>query len=513
MKEAKRYSPRTILYDVCTFFKSMFFLYIFVYVFNWDSTTLLLTIGRYAGILLPVFTVLFSTAVWFTHKYQLDDTSCYTYSGIFNRKTQAIPLHKIQNMNEEQNFLHKLLRVTTLNCDTAASGPDATLSFRVISLTEAERIRQLVLKAKHVHDISLNPAEPVTEDLEHQYAKPSHQGSSQKRTATVHFQPTRKDTIKASFTSFSFLLVFPVIITVYKYISDTVNIDHIMSKWMRELLDRPILLSVIIIAAILLGILLGMMKTHLQYGKFEISSDEDTIFIRKGILNETSFSVSKARVQAVKIEQSFLKRILGIAEVQLITAGGSLLDSDRMELNKLYPFFPKKRAYEIVHTLLPTYTIQEQMNALPKNALRLKLLRPSWLWIGLTIYLVYKRPIFLTIPYSWLWIIILTALMIISSRILQFKHAGYAFNHQFIQIQTGGFSRKLVVTKRNRVIEVSVKRSFLQRQFKVASIHITNRGAPIHIETIEDIAEQDGTRFLQWYQARINEVIFDQKET
>src|SRR5699024_10662602 len=154
----------------------------------------------------------------------------------------------------------------------------------------------------------------------------------------------------------------------------------------------------------------------------------------KGVLNETSSSVPKERVQAVNIEQSFIKRFLGIAEVQLITAEGSMLDTDRVELNKLYLFFPKKLAYAMVHTLLPTYSVADEMKSLPENALFLKLLRPSWLWIAFTAYLLYKRPILLSIPYSWLWLILMSLAFIICSRVLQFKQSKYLFEDQLIQL-------------------------------------------------------------------------------
>src|SRR5699024_1435070 len=511
MNEAKRYSPRTIFYDVGSFIKNTIFLYILVYFFNKDSTSLLMFIARYAGIILPFLIIILSIAVWLTHKYSLSDTTCYVYSGIFNKKTQSIPLRKIQNMNEERNFLHKLLRVTTLNMETAASGDDATISFQVISAEEARRIKEHVLKAKNEPDLIGNTEAAQTECSQLAMEHTIENESFATDPKMIHFQPTIKDTIKASFTSFSFFLIFPIILTIYNRISDTYDFDGFISKWMDKILATPLLFALTIIVVLIIAILFGRIKTYLQYGKFEIASDEKMIYITKGILNETSFSVPKERVQAVNIEQSFIKRILGIAEVQLITAGGSMLDTDRVALNKLYPFFPKKLAYEMVHTLLPTYSIADEMKSLRKNDLFLKLLRLSWLWISFTAYLLYKRPILISIPYSWLWLILMSLAFIICSRVLQFKQSKYLFEDQLIQLQTGGFNRSLFVSKRNQVIEVQMSRSFIQKKCHVATIGITNRAQPIHVETIRDIAAEDAQQFLQWYQYRIQEVIIDEQ--
>lgn len=512
MNEVKRYSPRTIIYDFGSFIKAMFIPYLLVYVFNGDSTSWFMVIARYAGVVLPVFTILFSVAVWFTYKYRIDATTCYVYSGIFNKKTQSIPIQKIQNVNEERNFLHKLLGVTTLNFETAASGDDATISFSVISKEEAEQLKQHVLsrKAEQRLDEELEIMDDEVSEHDSSHIIEAHSSYAPERS--IHFQPTMKDTIKASFTSFSFFLIIPIIFTIYNRISDLYDFDGVISRTSEKVLASPLLIIALVVILIIIAVGFGVIKTYLQYGKYEISSDEETIYIRKGVLNETSFSVAKKRVQAVNIEQPFMKRILGLSEVQLVTAGGDLLDGDRAALNKLYPFLPKKAANALVHTLLPSYEVQDEMVALPKNALRLKLLRPSWLWVALTAYLVYARPNVFSIPYSWLAIILLSLAIIISSRILQFKQAKYRFEDQFIQVQTGGFSRSLYISKRHQIIEVSKKQSWLQRKFNVATISLTNRAQPIRVETIEDIATEDANDFLQWYQQRFHDITIEHEK-
>lgn len=512
MNEIKRYSPLSILYDFGDFIKNTFFIYLLVYVFNGNSTSWLMITARYAGVVLPVIILLISIAVWFTRKYKIDESTCYVYSGIFNRKTQSIPIHKIQNMNEERNFLHKILRVTTLNFETAASGDDATISFQVISNEESEQIKKHVLsmKAEQTKDDFHEATDQnhLTDEADLSVEKPLNIENEK----VIHFQPTIKDTVKASFTSFSFFLIIPIILTIYNRISDFYDFDQFLTSSTKDLWTSPLLIAVGILLFVIFAVLFGIIKTYLQYGKYEIASDHHTIFIKKGVLNETSFSVPKARVQAVNIEQPFMKRILGLAEVQLVTAGGSLLDEGGGALNKLYPFLPKAVAYDLIHTILPSYQVQDHMKSLPKSALRLKLLRPSWLWIGLTVYLVYVRPnIISVIPYSWLWISLILLAMICTSRILQFKQSKYRFEDQFIQVQTGGFSRSLYLSKRSQIIEVTQKRSVIQQKFHVATIGLTNLAQPIRIEMIEDIAEEDAMRFLEWYQKRVHEITIDDK--
>lgn len=109
--------------------------------------------------------------------------------------------------------------------------------------------------------------------------------------------------------------------------------------------------------------------TFLKYGKYEISSDDERIYITKGVIEETSFFIEKHKVQAVEVEQSLLKRLLGLAEVKLTSAGRLDFEGEKLELNSLYPFLPVKRAYEIINEILPDYEVAQEMRQLPKKSL------------------------------------------------------------------------------------------------------------------------------------------------
>ena len=106
-------------------------------------------------------------------------------------------------------------------------------------------------------------------------------------------------------------------------------------------------------------------EAFLKYGNYQISSDHDRIYITKGLIDETAFSIAKEKVQAIEIKQSFMKRLLGLAEVKLTSAGGLSSGEDTLEINSLYPFLPVKRAYEMVSEILPSYEISQKMSPLP----------------------------------------------------------------------------------------------------------------------------------------------------
>lgn len=145
-----------------------------------------------------------------------------------------------------------------------------------------------------------------------------------------------------------------------------------------------------ILVLLIISIALGIVRTFVKYGNFQITSDTKRIYISKGMMEQTSFSILKERVQAVKITQSPMKRLLGLAEVELTTAGS--LGESEQEVNSLYPFLPVKQAYTMIEEILPSYQVTQEMEKLPRISLWLRLLKPSWGWIMITGVLWYFKP-------------------------------------------------------------------------------------------------------------------------
>lgn len=52
----------------------------------------------------------------------------------------------------------------------------------------------------------------------------------------------------------------------------------------------------------------GILKTYIQYGEYKVFSDSNRIYIKKGKVNYTEFSIPKEKIQAINISTTFLKK-------------------------------------------------------------------------------------------------------------------------------------------------------------------------------------------------------------
>ena len=490
MTKIKRYSPLTMLFNIGKLFRNSFFFVIYLYVLKAGSESLLIKYGRIVFLIsigLSLFSIIYK---WFTHKYELDHTSFHLYKGLFSKTERTIPFSKIQTVNRHTSLFHRMFKMTSIHFDTGMAGEDATVTFEVISQIEAERMEAHVRNADHGEAVHLDHAETEHKDS----------------NRIIHFQPTRKDIIKASFSSLSFLVLIPLIASFYYKINEIFHVDDTAGGFLEKIMGSWWIVTIVVIVILIASATFGIVRTFLKYGKYEISSDSNQIYIRKGVIDETAFSISKEKVQAIEIEQSLIKRLLGLAEVKLTSAGSLSSEEGTLEINTLYPFLPVNKAYEMVSDILPSYQITREMIRLPKKSFWIRILWPSWFWLIATGALFYFKPTILDMEWAWMFFSAALLLCILILRLLDFFHTRYLINDQFIQFKKGALTTSLFVSKREKVIEVKVTRNIIQKMLGLASIETTNRGKPVHHSGVNDVPVERANKFFQWYMGRKNEI-------
>lgn len=492
MIKAKRYHPLHMIFDLWSLVKNNFFIFIFLFVIKAGSKSPFIKYGRLLFFIILAAMFIYYILKWFTHKYELDERSFHLYKGIFNKSEQTIPFSKIQNVNRHTSLFHRMLNVTSISFETGMMGEEAAIKYEVISQKEASRIEKYIESVVHNNAVNPSPFEKAAEKID--------------SNRTIHFMPVKKDILKASFTSLSFLLLIPLLLSLYSKVDDIFHVEAKTEGIFFAVISSKMVVTIIVIFLILASVAFGIARTFLKYGKYEISSDEDRIYITKGFLNETAFSIAKEKVQAIEINQSLLKRMLGLAEVKLISAGSLSLDEDALEISSLYPFLPIQRAYEIVSELLPAYEVTKTMKRLPKRSLWVRVFSPSWIWIITTAFLAYFKPAVLGEKQSW-WVISgALLLVIVASRWLDYLHTQYILHDRFIQLKSGKLTTSLFVSKRDKVIEIKVTRSMFQKWFGLASIETVNRAKPVQHNGIKHVPVKFAASFYKWYMGRRKEI-------
>ncbi|MDP1418211.1 PH domain-containing protein [Peribacillus simplex] len=500
MTKAKRYNPLLMLFNFCKLIRNSIFFVIYFFVIKAGSESTFITYGRIVFFIAFGLTLISIILKWFTHKFELDNRSFHLYKGIFSKSERTIPFSEIQNVNRHTSLFHRIFKVTSVNFETGIAGGDADVRFEVISQKEADRMESHMKSTVQEELATIHASE--YKDIASVEAEVK-KGISNR---TNHYKPTKKDIIKASFTSLSFLVLIPLISSFYFKINEIFHVENEAVGIFEKLIGSWWMVTFIIIVLVIASITFGIVRTFLKYGNYQVSSDHDRIYITKGLIDETAFSISKEKVQAIEIKQSIMKRILGLAEVKLTSAGGLSSEEDTLEINSLYPYLPVKRAYEMVSEILPFYEITQKMTPLPIKSFWVRILWPSWLWIIATVFLLYFKPTVLEVEETWWMLSAILLIIIFVSRLLDFFNTFYILNDHFIQFKKGSMATSLFVSKRDKIIEVNVTRNIIQKMLGLASIGTINRAKPVHHAGINHVSIEMADAFYKWYMERRNEI-------
>ncbi|MGD7044910.1 PH domain-containing protein [Jeotgalibacillus proteolyticus] len=475
MTQPKRYHPAWLLFELYSFIKNTVFFIVFLFVLRSGTNSGWILWAKYAFIFFAVWTLIHIVLKWFVQTYQITNQSIILREGVLVRNQRTVPFERIQNNQTSTNFLHRMLGLTSLSLETGTSDAQASVKFTVLSTEEAQQI----LKAVNYQNAT------ETEETE-EIAQTSY-------NRTFYFRSTKKDTLKAAFTSLSFLAIFPILAAVYFQIDDFFSLESSAENIFFYFANHLWMLIPLFIIAMILSVAIGYVQTVIKYGNYEISADEERIYIQKGVLSTSSFSIPKKKVQAITIHQSFIKRMLNMAEVKLVSAGK--MGDGKQETNSLYPFMAKKEAYRLTNVLLPDYQIEENMKRLPRKVLLLKLISPYFgtLIVGAGLF-IFQR--------EWLWIAGIVFLLGIASRVLDYLFTSYLRHGDFIQTRKGGFSNETFLTRKERVQQIEVRHSWLQRKFNVATLEFSNRSKPVYVSQLADVPKEDVSDFYRWFKQK-----------
>ena len=465
----KRYHPAMIALDFVSFIKGWSSVFLILFIFKASSSSSLVIGGRYLFFMGMFFSIVWSFFKWYFHQYEITADTLILREGVFVKEQRSVPFDRIHNQKSNTTFVHRWFGLTSLTLETGTSGENASFRFPVITEEEKRRI--------------LSHLEGNYTEENNQLEEPSGR--------TIHFRSTKKDLIKASFTSLSFFAIFPIVSAIYFNLADYFEIEKTAKTALDYLFIHWWMLLVLLIPTLALSCVIGFIKTYIKYGNYVISDDKERIYIEKGAGNFISFSIPKHRVQAVVVKQSLLKRMLGLVSIKLISAG-SFEEEKNQETSSLYPFMPKQEAYRILQTMLPHYQIVEQMERFPIRVLWLKLLHPYYLTIAaIIVLLIFKK--------EWLWLAALVFALSIAERICDYWFTGYIRYGHTIQIRNGGFTNKTFVTHLERIQQITVQHSWLERKFGVATILFSNKAKPLHVSKLYGVSKEEAVSFYNWY--------------
>lgn len=467
-----KYPKIKIIYDLLELLASNFIFFIIIFIVNAASDSGFISLLRYAFFLFVGFSFLSRLATIFFTRVEFGNDGIRVYTGIFSKSERFIPKDKLENIQTSNNVFQRLFRVSTIVIETGDSSGEVMLDF--VNKTMLEKIQHYTLSSENPDFIEKSLTD-----------------------SAILFTPTIKDLLKASLTSFSFLAIVPIAFNLFSdFFSEFFN-DF-------DLFKLPIsILILLTILGIIFAFGIGIVKTFNKYYRYQISMDDERIYVKKGWLSKQSFSIRKEKVQAVIYKQSGYQRLLRVTTVRLISTGEVMASEDNDEINEFFPYLPTAKANALVAAILPEFSRQPLEVRSTKKAKKLIWLKPP-IFTFIVALLGFIDPILLSLAAV---VLILTLI----NRILTYRNFGFTLKDQHVQVQSGIYTLETVVTKRPKLIEASFDQGPIQRYAGVMDLELTNRAHPVHTFYLMNIDAELRNELQFWFEQRAKEVKIDPK--
>lgn len=428
---------------------------------------------------------------WKRFVYWFEDGELRIEYGLFVKKKRYIPFDRIQSLNYTEGIFHRPLGLVKVKVETAGTGKtgEAEAELTAISREDADRIEEKMEEAKR--GFHKRETAGLEDGFESEVSVPEPE-VAEKKILHTKYRMGMKELLVLATTSGGIGVVLSAVAVFFSQFSELIPYDAIYEEVMIFLRFGYLIVALTIFMGLLAAWAISVILTILANYQFTIQTDDDHIYLTRGLLEKKKVSVPFKRVQGIKISQNPLREWFGYATVTVESAGGSLGDKD--EKIRLFPLAKKETLIPILEELFPEMEWRPEMVKAPKRSVHF-FYRLDFIWmipvIGSLSYFFY--------PYGLLSLIIVP--LTIALGVWQHRTAGYSLAERQLTMEFRGISKHTFFMMKKRIQAVEISSSYFQRRKGLASAQATIMsgllGATARVEHME---REDASRILAWYE-------------
>jgi putative membrane protein len=421
-----------------------------------------------------------ATLEWLRYTYRLEAGALRLEEGVLERKRRVIPFDRIQQVDLVRKPLHRVLGMATLRVETAGGGGAAEVDLDVIPLGEAQALRSRLLRAKAG-------------------AAAASEGAADGEGAAVAAAPPERALLRlsvgevmlAGITGTRAAAVLVVLGPISQLADWFPNLsDWLLRRFNPEAVAPTTPAAVLAVAVLAVAVWLGLAAASsvvTDFG-FTLAKVGGDLVVRRGLLERREAVMPIARLQVVRVDESLLRRALGLASVRIQSAGRSG-GSDETASRLTVPVLPRSQVDRVVGELLAGAAPLPALRAAPPAARRRAVRRG----VAGTVPLM-------ALAAAGLWLLsppaAAAALLLVPLAVLgglaAYRSLGHARRDGFLYARQGVAIRVTTVVPVAKAQSGSVRSSVFQRRAGLATLHVDVAGGgatPKVLDEGEETAE------------------------
>ncbi len=519
--------------------------------------------------------------------YEVGPEEFSLYSGMIWKKRTHVPYQRIQSVDQKASLLQRAFGVCNISIDTAGGAANKAILVPYLARAQADALRQ-ELYARKQYAISgaaqvanAAPAPSPTGVAAAPVAGTPATGAAAAQSAPagnvldagdalwkevggvfagapVEMEPvsfeyglTNKELVLAGISgnagfAVAFLVVLVAVVQILGGLFDIVpeSGDAIADAMVTgaAAFGLPQLIGLIIGVFLVITIIVwafSILNSTISFGGFHARRRGDRIEVERGLLQHQSQNISIERVQSVIVRQTWIRKVIGYAELSLgkvdaAEADGSNAQSGNSSMKRageivIHPFCKMSRVDELVSGLVPEFANgPEDAIPLANKALRRGILRRS-VWQGggfwLAVFTVICQCLVMFAVDSdpdislmdaelirfWvncvamvLYVLAgITFVLDVIGAVMWYRESSFGVSRNLMTIVNGGLSRTRQTFPRSKIQFGYLRSNPLQRVAGTCTIcAVTAAGVGSTAITLIDVQDPAGIQWLEWLKPR-----------
>ncbi len=450
------------------------------------------------GLFALIFVIPVAVLNYYFFKYEINETEVTIKSGIFAKKQRVIPLSKIQNINIEQNFLQKILRITQLKLETAGDATsEAALQF--ISYKEALNIQDYI-QAKKESIISKEPIDII--DGTTLEVVPAASINAVETTDEI-FKLSNRELLR-----FGMLRFRPVVLLFMSWLysfaqpflfnNDSEEFDHIIDFFASlNGTELVFYLSVLVVAVIVTSWLADIVLTVNRYYKFSLRLAKGKLHTSFGFTSTKRGTIPLKRLQSLTLRTNVIKKYFDFYSLDIQTAG---FGENSVKPEAVVPFSKKEKILKLIEDIFD-FQLPDSLKGISPLSVRRAFIKLAFFHTVVLTSLVYFFG-------YYMFVIALFYPILYYYAHLRFVNRGYIISGDKLAVKQGVWFKSLTVIPIRKIQTFRIHQTIFQRRLGLATINVDTAAAGITGDiSIIDIDLRDAARLNQDIKSKFFETL------
>ncbi|WP_420385362.1 PH domain-containing protein [Roseivirga sp.] len=409
-----------------------------------------------------------SVLTYFRFYFHLEEGAIVIDKGVLKRSKTNIPFERIQTINLQQNLLHQIFNVVSLEIDTAGA-KKSELTIDALDKEDAEALRKFILEEK---DQLLEETESTTSEV-----------STQEVEEETLLELGVGDLIKVGVSQNhlrSMAILFAFVFSTLNEITDDVSdmVQEELSGYQEAILNNGWILfagSVIIVAII--SFVYSLINTVLKNFELKLTSKKSGLKLVRGLLNREEISINKSKVQTISWSDNPLRMMFKMFTIQIEQASSA--QADQLKSKIRIPGGYKDQVKSVLKIAFAQDRIESDIKYRVSILLKYRII----IFSGLLPALIATAIGYFQIGYQGLWFLAWIPLVWLSTT-LYYKKRSFELDDHLLQNNRGTFGHHFEVIPLYKVQAVSIKQSWYQRRKELATVKIHTAAGSLNIPFI-----------------------------